>query len=93
MLREVAHANAEFLRARKGDTTNKEREKALQRLEEAYFMYKEVVNNLEVGRKFYNDLSKIVGRFKEEARTFSYTRRAEAAQLERYALKNRWRSP
>ncbi len=82
-LRELTHANAEFLRARKGDTTTKERERALQTLEEAYFKYKEVVNNLEVGRKFYNDLSKIVGRFREEARTFAYSRRAEASQLER----------
>ena len=91
LLRELSHANSEFVRARKGDTTTKEREKALQRLEEAYFMYKEVVNNLEVGRKFYNDLSKIVGRFKEEARTFSYTRRAEAAQLERSVRKPRFK--
>jgi len=83
LLAEVGRANAEFVRARRGDGTGKEREAALQRLEDAYFRYKEVVNNLEVGRKFYNDLSKIVGGFREEARAFCYRRRGEAATLER----------
>jgi programmed cell death 6-interacting protein len=54
----------------------------LQRLENAYFKYKEIVSNLEVGRKFYNDLSKILDRFRDEVRNYSYGRRAEAAQLE-----------
>ncbi|KAI9054076.1 hypothetical protein LZ554_001247 [Drepanopeziza brunnea f. sp. 'monogermtubi'] len=75
-------ANAAFVMARKGDTSSREREQALQRLENAYFKYKEIVSNLEVGRKFYNDLAKIVGRFRDGARAFVYERREEAMRME-----------
>ena len=59
-----------------------EREQALQRLENAYYKYKELVSNVEVGRKFYNDLSRIVGGFRDSARAFVAERRAEARALE-----------
>ncbi|KAK7542307.1 BRO1-like domain-containing protein [Phyllosticta citribraziliensis] len=78
-------ANAAFNAAR-APSTNKsssDREAALQKLENAYFKYKEVISNLDVGRKFYNDLAKVVGRFREDARAFTYGRRAEAASFER----------
>ncbi|KAK7550846.1 BRO1-like domain-containing protein [Phyllosticta citricarpa] len=78
-------ANAVFNAAR-APSTNKsssDREAALQKLENAYFKYKEVISNLDVGRKFYNDLAKVVGRFREDARAFAYARRAEAASGER----------
>ncbi|KAK7612808.1 BRO1-like domain-containing protein [Phyllosticta paracitricarpa] len=78
-------ANAAFNAAR-APSTNKsssDREAALQKLENAYFKYKEVISNLDVGRKFYNDLAKVVGRFREDARAFAYARRAEAASGER----------
>lgn len=88
LLQELRLQNAKFLRARQGDNSTKEREKALQTLGEAYFKYKELVNSLEVGRKFYNDLSKLVGRVRDKAREFAYTRRAEASTLERYVLRN-----
>jgi programmed cell death 6-interacting protein len=82
LLERLQAANAAFMSARKGDSSSKEREQALQKLENAFFKYKEIVSNIEVGRKFYNDLSKIVGRFRDECKSFSYTRRSEAAQLE-----------
>ncbi len=75
-------ANASFVRARKGDTSSREREQALQKLENAYFKYKEIVSNLEVGRKFYNDLAKIVGRFRDTCKAFVYERREEALRME-----------
>jgi programmed cell death 6-interacting protein len=77
-------ANSSFVAARKGDTSSREREQALQRLENAYFQYKEIVSNLEVGRKFYNDLAKIVGRFRDACKAFVYERRDEAVRLEKY---------
>ena len=77
-------ANASFVAARKGDTSSREREQALQQLENAYFKYKEIVSNLEVGRKFYNDLAKIVGRFRDGCKAFNYERREEAMRLESY---------
>ncbi|KAI9872294.1 MAG: pH-response regulator protein palA/rim20 [Pleopsidium flavum] len=78
----VKEANAAFLQARRGDSSTKERERALQKLENGYFKYKEIVSNLDVGRKFYNDLAKIVARFKDDCKGFAYQRRTEAGQLE-----------
>lgn len=78
----LEEANSRFVAARKGDTSSREREQALQRLENAYFKYKEIVSNLEVGRKFYNDLARIVGRFRDGCKAFVYERREEAQVLE-----------
>lgn len=80
----VQDANSVFLAARKGDTSTKQREQALQSLENAYFKYKEIISNLEAGRKFYNDLAKILSAFRDECRNFAYQRRAEASQIESY---------
>ncbi|KAL8696939.1 MAG: hypothetical protein Q9224_002541 [Gallowayella concinna] len=78
----IKEANAAFTTARRGDSSTKEREQALQRLENAYFKYKEIVSNLNTGRKFYNDLANIVTRFTDDCRTFAYRRRVEAGQME-----------
>lgn len=59
-----------------------EREKALQRLENAYATYKQCLRDLDTARKFYNDLAAIVTRFRDECRNFVYTRREEARGLE-----------
>jgi programmed cell death 6-interacting protein len=82
---QLESANASFVAARKGDTSSREREQALQKLENAYFKYKEIVSNLEVGRKFYNDLAKIVGRFRDGCKAFKYERKEEAMKMERFA--------
>ena len=76
-------ANASFLIARRGDQSTKQREQALQNLENAYFKYKEIISNSDVGRKFYNDLAKIVNRFRDDVRSFAYQRKSEASQIER----------
>lgn len=78
----LKEANTAFISARRGDSSTKDREKALQSLENAFFKYKEIISNLDAGRKFYNDLAKIVGRFRDECRSFAYQRRAEASQME-----------
>ena len=82
LLSQLADANTAFASARRGDTSTKDREQALQRLENTYFAYKEVVQNLDVGRKFYNDLAPIVSKFKDDCRAFAYARRGEATHLE-----------
>ncbi|KAL9095676.1 MAG: hypothetical protein Q9165_002108 [Trypethelium subeluteriae] len=73
----LQHANTAFLDARRGDTSTREREQALQSLENAYYKYKEIISNLDVGRKFYNDLAKMVARYRDDCRTFAYQRRAD----------------
>ncbi|KAF2479944.1 BRO1-like domain-containing protein [Neohortaea acidophila] len=82
LLQRVSEADAHFQAAKKGDTSSKEREHALQSLENAYTAYKEIMRNLETGRKFYNDLSNITTRFRDECRNFVYARRSEARGLE-----------
>ncbi|KZF25792.1 putative signal transduction protein [Xylona heveae TC161] len=82
LLAQLEEANSALLAARKGDPSTKEREQALQKLENGYFKYKEIISNLDIGRKFYNDLAKIVNRFRDECKNFVYQRRIEAGQLE-----------
>lgn len=82
LAKRVNDANTNFQLARKGDSSSKEREQALQNLENAYISYKEILRNLETGRKFYNDLSAITTRFRDECRNFVYARRTEAQTLE-----------
>lgn len=76
------HRDFESQKKMVGDKGNREREQALQKLENAYYKYKELVSNVEVGRKFYNDLSRIVGGFRDGARSFVTERRREARMLE-----------
>ncbi|KAL3959460.1 hypothetical protein ACCO45_004577 [Purpureocillium lilacinum] len=81
----VERANREFEAQRRkvGDRGLRDREQALQKLDSAYFKYKEVVNNLEVGRKFYNDLNRIVGAgFRDVVKGWVAQRRMEARALE-----------
>lgn len=81
---DLIRVNREFEGQKKvvGDKGNREREQALQKLENAYYKYKELVSNVEVGRKFYNDLSRIVGGFRDGARSWVTERRREARMLE-----------
>lgn len=83
---ELREANLAFTRAHQGDSSTKEREKALQELENGYLKYKEIISNIEVGRKFYNDLAKVVGRFRDDCKAFVQQRRMEASQMEAYVL-------
>ncbi|KAI9687650.1 MAG: pH-response regulator protein palA/rim20 [Bogoriella megaspora] len=75
-------ANSAFVEAKKGDSSSKERERALQSLDNAYYKYKEIISNLDGARKFYNDLAKIVGRFRDDCHAFNYNRRTELSNLE-----------
>ncbi|TKX23030.1 pH-response regulator protein palA/RIM20 [Elsinoe australis] len=82
LLTKLHQANNALAMARCGDSSTKEREQALQKLENAYLSYKDIISNLETGRSFYNDLAAVVTRFRDDCRSFVYQRRAEAAQLE-----------
>lgn len=86
---QVREANRAFTGAHKGDASTKERETALQDLENGYLKYKEIISNIDVGRKFYNDLAKIVGRFRDDGKAFVHQRRMEASQIETYVLESR----
>ncbi|KAL2141174.1 hypothetical protein VTI28DRAFT_2720 [Corynascus sepedonium] len=81
---DLQRANREFEAQKRsiGEKGNHDRERALQRLDNAYYKYKEIVSNVEVGRKFYNDLSRIVEGFRNQARHWVNERRKEARALE-----------
>ncbi|EGC42025.1 conserved hypothetical protein [Histoplasma capsulatum var. duboisii H88] len=82
IVEQLRDANRNFVNVRRGDSSTKEREKALQELENGYVRYKEIIGNVEVGRKFYNDLAKLVRRFREDCMGFVSGRRVEAGELE-----------
>lgn len=83
---QVREANRIFIKARQGDSSTKEREEALQDLENGYLRYKETISNIDMARRFYNDLAKMLGRFRDDCKAFVQQRRLEASQLEMYAL-------
>ncbi|KAI2634109.1 BRO1-domain-containing protein [Hypomontagnella submonticulosa] len=84
LISELIRVNREFESQKKmvDNKGNKEREQAIQKLENAYYKYKELISNAEAGRKFYNDLSRIIGGFRDGARNFVAERRREARMLE-----------
>ena len=84
LLADITRVNREFEAQKKtaGDRGTREREAALQKLDNAYYKYKEIVNNVEVGRKFYNDLSRIVGQFRDQCRNSVTERRKDARAFE-----------
>ncbi|KAK4226324.1 BRO1-domain-containing protein [Podospora fimiseda] len=88
LVSDIQKANRDFESQKRtiGEGGNREREKVLQRLDNAYYKYKEIVSNIEVGRKFYNDLSRIVEQFRNQARNWVNERRKEARLLEEYVF-------
>lgn len=80
----ITEANRSFVDARRGENeqVTRDRERALQELENGYVRYKEIVSNLETGRKFYNDLAGHVTRFRDGVRGAVNQRRQEATELE-----------
>jgi programmed cell death 6-interacting protein len=82
LITQLREAHTAFNASKQGQESNRSREQALQRLENAYLKFKEILGNLDSARKFYNDLARIVNGFREECQQFRYSRRVEAGQLE-----------
>ncbi|KAL2270692.1 hypothetical protein VTJ83DRAFT_63 [Remersonia thermophila] len=86
IIADLERANREFESQKrslgKQGSHEKERERALQKLDAAYYKYKDIVNNLEGARTFYNDLSRIVEGFRIQCRNWVSARRKEAQELE-----------
>ncbi|KAK9474360.1 BRO1-like domain-containing protein [Dipodascopsis tothii] len=82
LVTDIEVANAAFVAVVHRDGDKSEREHALQELETAYFKFTELVNNLDEGRKFYNDFAGPLARMRDEAKDFVYSRRMEAHELE-----------
>ncbi|KAI0689995.1 BRO1-domain-containing protein [Cytidiella melzeri] len=77
VLESIKERNGLFLQSRKEDPSVKEREHALQSLDLAYHMYREITRNLDEGLKFYNEFSDILVKFKETCRGWANHRKDE----------------
>ncbi|KAF8825086.1 hypothetical protein HHX47_DHR7000235 [Lentinula edodes] len=75
--------NELFLQSRKSSESVKAREQALQSLDLSYYKYKEIMQNLEEGVNFYNDLSAILLQFKDACRQWCNERKHEIHILSR----------
>jgi len=84
LLEEVERANLVFISAQSDvrDVSIKDREEKLQNLDKAYNVFKEMRQNLEKGRKFYNDLIGVVTRFREDCKIATDDRRQQSSRLQ-----------
>ncbi|KIK63137.1 hypothetical protein GYMLUDRAFT_242199 [Collybiopsis luxurians FD-317 M1] len=83
VLSSIKSENELFLQSRKDSEAVKAREQALQSLDLSYHKYKEIIQNLEEGINFYNDLIAILLQFKDACRQWSNERQHEIHSLSR----------
>lgn len=69
--------NEEFLAQRKDDPRIKARERSLQEMDQAYWKWREIVDNAEEGIKFYNSFAEMLGQFKAGCVQFLNSRRVD----------------
>jgi len=69
--------NESFLSERKDDPRIKSREKSLQEFDQAYWKWREIVDNAEEGIKFYNSFGEMLGGFKGGCIQFLNSRRVD----------------
>ncbi|GAA5868770.1 hypothetical protein JCM8547_005372 [Rhodosporidiobolus lusitaniae] len=82
LLGEIKTTHSAFLAARAvPPEVVQQREQALQHFDTAYAKFVEMKTNLQEGLRFYADLSKLLGQLREAAKSFNYTRSAEAHEL------------
>ncbi|KAI5122282.1 hypothetical protein M0805_002362 [Coniferiporia weirii] len=74
----------QLIQSRQDDPSVKEREHALQSLDLGYHKYREISCNLDEGLKFYNDLSKILMKFREACKEWVRSRREEMRWLSQH---------
>ncbi|ORX79707.1 BRO1-domain-containing protein [Basidiobolus meristosporus CBS 931.73] len=78
LLENLKEINGQFVATRRNSSQVQSREKALQNLDVAYGKYKEILNNLQEGAKFYRDFEKIIQKFLESCKDFSFARKMES---------------
>lgn len=81
LLETIKSTNEQFLSSRKEDPRVKGREIVLHNLDMAHAKYREITRNLDEGRKFYNDMTNILTRFKDACRLWCNQRSQEAQSL------------
>ena len=74
LLAKIADMNAKFVVSKNSNDSIRQREQALQNLDEAYKAFKELLSNLQEGIKFYTDMSLILERFAAEVKDYCFAR-------------------
>lgn len=69
--------NDAFLAERKTDPRVKEREQRLQDMDMAYWKWREIVDNIDQGIKFYTSLGDMLHQFKDQCSQFLNSRRVD----------------
>lgn len=77
LITQIQSANSKFVAAKQMDSVLKQREQALQTLENGYKRYQELTVNLQEGMKFYTDMQGTVERFLQDVQDFCFARTAE----------------
>jgi len=80
-LEAIVKQNADFVAARKLDTTAKRRAQALQKLDAAYHKFVEIGRNLADGLEFYNQLTRTLSYRRDQVRQWAHSRHTDVAQL------------
>ncbi|KAJ7593046.1 BRO1-like domain-containing protein [Mycena floridula] len=83
ILASIKSRNDMFLQSRRDDSTVKDREHALQSLDLSYHKYQEIIQNLQEGIKFYNDLAGIFIQFRDSCKNWRNERKQEIYSLTR----------
>ena len=73
--------NESFLSERKDDPRIKSREKSLQEFDQAYWKWREIVDNAEEGIKFYQSFGEMLGGFKGGCIQFLNSRRVDVGYV------------
>ncbi|EIW68315.1 hypothetical protein TREMEDRAFT_63488 [Tremella mesenterica DSM 1558] len=81
LLGRIREQNEAFLAERKQDPMIKDRERALQEIDGAYWKWREIVDNAQEGIKFYNSLSDMLHAFKGSCGQFLNSRRADVGAI------------
>ena len=74
LLSSIAQVNKTFVASRKTNEIITQRENALQALENAYKVFKEVSENIEEGIKFYSEFEPILTKFMDNCKDFAMAR-------------------
>lgn len=72
--------NQRFLDSRKDDPNIRRREEALQTLDVAHSMYRELMGNLTEGLRFYNNFAGLLNQLRDACREFAQNRQVEAQE-------------
>ncbi|KAJ3037268.1 Rhophilin, Rho GTPase binding protein [Rhizophlyctis rosea] len=74
LLNGIRAANAKFVESKQTNEMIRQREQALQNLDNAYKTFKEINTNLQEGVKFYTDFQNVLTKFRDNCKDYAFSR-------------------